>query len=139
MAGPIILGYDGSDCAKAALDQTIILAGALQADVVVAFGYASNPMGGETQDEELAIRGMGEALASEAVTKLQAAGIDTSVELVHDRPAQSILRVADEHAAILIVVGNHGESPMLGAILGSVPHKLLHRATVPVLVVPAKD
>jgi nucleotide-binding universal stress UspA family protein len=37
----------------------------------------------------------------------------------------------------MIVVGTSGESPFAGAILGSVPHKLLHHARVPVLVVPA--
>ena len=34
------------------------------------------------------------------------------------------------------MVGGTGERPIVGAILGSVPHKLLHRSTVPVLVVP---
>ena len=37
----------------------------------------------------------------------------------------------------MIVVGSYGESPIKGAILGSTPHKLLHRAERPVLVVPA--
>ena len=35
--------------------------------------------------------------------------------------------------------GGSGERPIVGAILGSVPHKLLHRSDVPVLVVPAGD
>ena len=39
----------------------------------------------------------------------------------------------------MIVVGTHGEAPFAGAILGSVPHKLLHRSKRPVLVVPATD
>jgi nucleotide-binding universal stress UspA family protein len=37
----------------------------------------------------------------------------------------------------MIVVGTHGEHPLTGAVLGSVPHKLLHLSRVPVLVVPA--
>jgi nucleotide-binding universal stress UspA family protein len=37
----------------------------------------------------------------------------------------------------MIVVGSYGESPLRGAVLGSTPHKLLHLAERPVLVVPA--
>jgi nucleotide-binding universal stress UspA family protein len=37
----------------------------------------------------------------------------------------------------VIVVGTSGESPLRGAILGSVPHKLLHLSERPVLCVPA--
>jgi nucleotide-binding universal stress UspA family protein len=35
----------------------------------------------------------------------------------------------------MIVVGSYGESPLRGALLGSVPYRLLHRSSVPVLVV----
>lgn len=35
------------------------------------------------------------------------------------------------------VVGTHGERPLLGVVLGSTAYELLHRSTVPVLVVPA--
>ena len=35
------------------------------------------------------------------------------------------------------MVGTHGESPFAGALLGSVVLRLIQRATVPVLVVPA--
>ena len=38
--------------------------------------------------------------------------------------------------AHMIVIGTHGESPLRGAILGSTPHKLLHLADRPVVVVP---
>ena len=38
----------------------------------------------------------------------------------------------------MIVVGTHGEHPLAGAVLGSVPHKLLHLSDVPVLVVPVR-
>jgi nucleotide-binding universal stress UspA family protein len=36
----------------------------------------------------------------------------------------------------VIVVGTYSERPLSGAILGSVPQKLLHIAEQPVLVVP---
>ena len=55
------------------------------------------------------------------------------------RPVESLLEASLEREARVIVVGGSGERPIVGAILGSVPHKLLHRSTVPVLVVPAPE
>jgi len=37
------------------------------------------------------------------------------------------------------VVGSYGEHPIKGALLGSVPHTLLHLSERPVLVVPAPE
>ncbi|MFI5041932.1 MAG: universal stress protein, partial [Acidimicrobiales bacterium] len=68
---------------------------------------------------------------------LREAGVEVEVAIIHDRPAASLLDVAAQRQASLIVVGTNGESPMIGAILGSVPQKLLHRSPIPVLVVPA--
>lgn len=136
MPGEIVLGFDGSEGSRAALDQTIALAKALGAAVVVAFGYATNPAGGENRDEELAIRDLARTVAMEAEERIRAAGIPVSVELVHERPAEGIMAVADARAARLIVVGSRGESPLAGALLGSVTYKLVHRSSVPILVVP---
>jgi nucleotide-binding universal stress UspA family protein len=56
--------------------------------------------------------------------------------LVPKRPAEALLSLAAEHDARMIVVGSASERPLTGLILGSVPHKLLHRSPIPVLVVP---
>jgi len=137
MAGPIVLGFDGSPCAHAALRETAIIAKALGRSVVVTFGYATNPMGGENQDQERLIEEMAAKVLEEATTELRAAGVEVEAAIVHDRPAASLLDVAAQRGASLIVVGTNSESPMLGAILGSVPQKLLHKSPIPVLVVPA--
>jgi nucleotide-binding universal stress UspA family protein len=50
---------------------------------------------------------------------------------------RALVELADRHDARMIVVGSYGERPIKGAILGSTPHKLLHLAGRPVLVVPA--
>jgi nucleotide-binding universal stress UspA family protein len=39
----------------------------------------------------------------------------------------------------MIVVGTHGELPIMGVVLGSTAYKLLHRSPVPVLVVRVPD
>jgi nucleotide-binding universal stress UspA family protein len=136
MADTIVLGYDGSAGAHAALDQAEWLAKDLGAAVVIAFGYATNPLGGENRDEELAVREMAAALLEEARVRLAAAGVPVTVEIVHDRPAAALVDVAAAHHARLIVVGTNGQGPLMGGILGSVPYRLVHQSPVPVLVVP---
>ena len=56
---------------------------------------------------------------------------------MNDRPAEAILRAADEYDAFAIVVGRPGRGPMRGALLGSVTYQVVHRATKPVVVVPS--
>ena len=137
MAGPIVLGYDGSPCSKAALHETAAMARALGRPVIVTFGYAAYPVGGETRDQELLLARFARETVAEAVAYLRDAGLEVEAAIVHDRPAASLLDVVEQRDGSLIVVGTNGENPVIGAILGSVPQKLLHLAHVPVLVVPA--
>jgi nucleotide-binding universal stress UspA family protein len=58
---------------------------------------------------------------------------------VPKRPVEALLAVAEERSARLIVVGTTSERPLTGVILGSVPHKLVHRSNIPVLVVPVPE
>jgi nucleotide-binding universal stress UspA family protein len=135
MAG-LILGYDGSPGSKAALAVARDLAKALGEPVHVAFCYASNPAGGENQDLERTVAGMGQAAVDEALAVLAAAGVTAESALIHDRPAEGLLWLASERSARMIVVGSNGEGPVVGAILGSVPYKLVHRSAIPTVVVP---
>ena len=63
-------------------------------------------------------------------------GWTPTVELVSAKPAEALVRVAEECDAMVIVVGTSGESPIKSAMLGSTPHKLLQLSTRPVLCVP---
>jgi nucleotide-binding universal stress UspA family protein len=141
MAGDIVLGYDGSDGSKAALAVAVSVARAFAAPLTIVFGYEPNPMGGETADYKAKLEKIGEEMVSGALA--EAKTIDPTVQaevlVVPLRPVESLLEAAIERAARVIVVGGSGERPIVGAILGSVPHKLLHRSHVPILVVPAGD
>jgi nucleotide-binding universal stress UspA family protein len=137
MASTIVLGYDGSDCAKAALETAVENAKAFGDGIVVAFGAGVYPIG-EDSDHLRLVRKMGADWADEALTAIRAAGVtDAETSVVDARPVEALLKVADDRGARMIVVGTHGEHPLTGAVLGSVPHKLLHLSKVPVLVVPA--
>ena len=52
---------------------------------------------------------------------------------------QTILDVADEVDATLIVTGTHGSTAVQSELLGSVSNALVHHARRPVLVVPTPD
>jgi nucleotide-binding universal stress UspA family protein len=134
----IVIGYDGSDCSKAALAEALDLAKALSARVVVVFGYAPPGMwGGEIVEHEEAIEEFGKRVTGEAKDRAAAAGVEVEVEMVPKRPPEALVEVAEQRDARAIVVGSYGEPPLKGIILGSTPNKLLHMAERPVLVVPA--
>jgi nucleotide-binding universal stress UspA family protein len=71
------------------------------------------------------------------VADLESAGVEATPRLVSAKPADALVDVARETAAQLIVVGSEGESPLAGAILGSVVLRLVQRSPLPLLVVPA--
>jgi nucleotide-binding universal stress UspA family protein len=139
MASTLVLGYDGSECAKAALQTAVETARAFGDGIVVAFGAGVYPIGEDTDHQRL-VRKLGSGLADEALAAIREAGISQCEAAVVDaRPAEALLNVAADRSARMIVVGTYGEHPITGAVLGSVPHKLLHLSPVPVLVVPVPD
>lgn len=140
MARTIVLGYDGSAGAGHALEKAIELATLEGARIVVVFAYEiPAAYGGETGDYRRAVRELAEQATARAIPRLEEAGVDYAIELVPQRPVDGLVDVAEKTGASMIVVGTNGEHPIKGIVLGSVPHKLLHLAHVPVLVVPSAD
>jgi nucleotide-binding universal stress UspA family protein len=139
MSGEIVLGYDGEPGSLAALQTAVTVAAAFKRPLVIAFGYAPAPMGGDVADLSRAVRELGEKFTNEAVKIANDidAAVEVHVELVNDRPAEAILRAADQYDALSIVVGSAGRGPIAGALLGSVTYQVVHRSTRPVLVVPS--
>jgi nucleotide-binding universal stress UspA family protein len=128
----IVLGYDDSGCAQAAL-------GVALDRVVIAYAYAppESMRGEEYAEHRRALHEIGERATAEALGRAAGAGVEIDVALVPRKPADALVALAEDRKARLIVVGSHGEGPLASALLGSVPHKLLHRSRVPVVVVPA--
>jgi nucleotide-binding universal stress UspA family protein len=136
--GQIVVGYDGSDCSKVALDEAVRLAKGLGDTLVLVFGYAPPGIwGGEIAEHEEAIEEFGEAVMGEARQRAIAGGVEAGVEMVAKRGPEALIEVAERRDARMVIVGSYGEAPLKGMILGSTPHKLLHLSRRPVLVVPA--
>jgi len=71
-------------------------------------------------------------------TMLEKQGFVTDILVASGQPSFEINRVANEQRASLIVVGSHGATLAKEVMLGGVAMAILHKATVPVLVIRLK-
>ncbi len=139
MAGELIVGFDGSPGSQAALRKALELAKALDAKVVVAYGYRYTPLGGELQDYVKALRELGEQAIAEAKAIAAEAGAPEPETVIEaGDPAEVLGELGGARDAAMVVVGSRKEHPLHGWLLGSVANKLVHLCDVPVLAVPAK-
>lgn len=141
--GPILISFDGSDCAKAAIEEAgrqlrddrraIVLTVWEPLDAVPFWGVplASVPTG---ITEEVVARA--EAVAAEGAALAAAAGFDAAPQVELGAPVWArIVETAQEVRASVIVLGSHGRSSVGYAVLGSVATAVAHHAKVPVLIV----
>ncbi|WP_445150873.1 universal stress protein [Baekduia sp. Peel2402] len=134
----LVVGYDGSDGARAAYATALDLAGRLGEGVHIVFSFESPRLGGELHDLDDAIRERGEAVVGEALATAAAAGVVVSSDVRMQDPAAGLIAAADEVSASMIVVGSNGERPLKSVLVGSTPTRLLHLSARPVLVVRAQ-
>jgi nucleotide-binding universal stress UspA family protein len=73
------------------------------------------------------------SIAAEVARLAPAAKVDTDV--IDGPPPAEICAYAKEHGVDLIVLGSHGLTGMKHLLLGSIAERVVHHATVPVLVV----
>ncbi len=141
MSRAIVVGVDGSAGSESAVRRAIELAAGLGDSLVVA--YAVEPpfrsVGDEWRAAQEAIEELGGPIVDAAVARAAEAGVTAEGVLVPKRPTEALLELAGQRDARMIVVGTASERPLTGLILGSVPHKLVHRSGIPVLVVPPDD
>jgi nucleotide-binding universal stress UspA family protein len=131
----LVVGYDGSATARAAVEYAARRAGA-DGKVYVVHSYGPPPdwLGYPNFQQVLGDHlARGRAILDGLTV---AAGTELEAELLEGPPSDAILSVAEARAADEIVVGSRGLGRLRSA-LGSVSHELLHRATVPVVVIPA--
>ncbi len=134
----IVVGYDGSDAARAALAFAAKQAGS-QGRVFIVHAFELPPGHlGSPNDQRLLSEHRGRA--AELIRDLQLEGEDLAgpayeTELIGGPAARAIAEVAKVRHADEIVVGARGVG-RVRALLGSVSHELLHIADRPVVVIP---
>ena len=127
----LLVAYNGSDVAKAALDLARKQAEAFGATVVIV-----NSAEGGMEESPDAIHQTGSAL-EEARSYLKAAGVPCEIEqLVRGMsPAEDIVRFAREHLIDQIFVGVEKKSKTQKIILGSTAQYVILKAGCPVTTV----
>ncbi len=136
----VVVGYDGSDTARAAIGLAVSRLPANGRLVVVhGFTEPADYRGAPFYDVMLAdsTRRSQELMAEleDVVPALR--GIDWVQDVMHTAPADAILRAAEVNDATEIVIGTRGTG-RLRSLLGSVAHDVVHAAACPVVLIPAQ-
>lgn len=144
----ILIAYDGSDDAKAALGQAVKLFPGQSVTILtvwqrmidtmaragsgagVAVDYEEVDGAAETDAKSRAAEGAGIATAA----GLNATPLTTVVETT---VADAILAEASATSASVVVCGSRGYTGLKSLMLGSVSHHILQHADRPVLVIPS--
>jgi nucleotide-binding universal stress UspA family protein len=139
----LLVGVDRSEASRAALelaaDVAVALGGSLSVLEVVEF-VTPFPLADPTRD----VGSGGErspastlALVEDEVRDVRARGVGVQVIVRSGDPARTLLEVADDVNADLVVVGTRGRGGPAELLLGSVARTVADRARRPTLVVPA--
>jgi nucleotide-binding universal stress UspA family protein len=122
----LVVGFDGSDHSKRALERAAGLAGK-EGHVFVVSAIPDN-----AQASDMVVRNR---LLEEAVAALTARGVPHTPIEGSGKPAAAIGKAAEENSADMIVVGSRGLGAAASLLLGSCSYSLVHGASHDVLVV----
>jgi nucleotide-binding universal stress UspA family protein len=134
----IVVGLDGSPAAAAGVEAAIALARAFDAEVigVHATGLLDVWQAHEDADAMDMYEGVAAQLRGPWSEALRASGVAYRLERRDGPPADTLIAVADDVDADLIVVGSRGIGDTPLGELGSTSGKIVRRSGRPVLVVP---
>ncbi len=146
MSAPVLLCFDGSEEAAAAVTRAAALFAGREALVLTvavpaadgfpldALGDLVGKLSGVYREWDEICLQVAERHAREGCRLAGRAGLDARPLTAIGKPVTTILRIADEQDAAVIVLGAHRGA--LGGLLGSVAAGVVHRAHRSVLVVP---
>lgn len=134
----ILVGYDGSDGARAALKQGIALGKALGAEIAAILVEAHLPHYAASISEVKAAKEEIDAhfreLAKQAHDSAGLSGIDMETIVRQGHEVETIVDVAKEGQYDLLVIGYHGHSKIYGRLMGSTAQSIVRLAPCSVLL-----
>ncbi len=140
----IVVGYDGSDSAKRALDFAVNRAKAQGAGLVMAHVLEWSPYSFLTPNEleerhkrrSEELERANAAILDPVVKSLENSDVEIETALRYGHIAETICSIAEDSDAKQIVIGRTGQSGLTTRFFGSVAGSLAQSAPVPVTIVP---
>ena len=146
----ILIAYDGSADAQAAIDRagqllagqdaTVLVVWETFLDVVTRAGAV--PVGDiDYEGLDRSNEDQARQRADEGAERARRAGLDANaaVRVREQTTGSTILAAADDLGADAIVIGTRGLTGLKSLLLGSVSHAVVQHAHVPVMVVPSAE
>ena len=146
---PLLIGYDGSENARYAIQragqlfpgQLAVVLHIWEPAELAAIRYGAIGMSATSVDgsPNTAVELAAEAIAREGAELARKAGLNATPQVARAvLPTwEMIVRIADEVDASLVIVGSRGLRGLRSLMLGSVSHQVVHHAQQPVLLVPS--
>ena len=139
-----VVGYDGSDSSRRAVDFALDRAKASGASLVVAHVLEWSPysfLTPEELEERHKRRGEELARAESAVIKplvdaISGKGVEIETVMKYGHIADTLSAIAKEHDAAQICLGRQGETGITARIFGSVAGSMVQSTPVPCTIVP---
>ena len=139
-----VVGYDGSDSSRRAVDFALDRAKASGASLVVAHVLEWSPysfLTPEELEERHKRRGEELARAESAVIKplvdaISGKGVAVETVIKYGHIADTLSAIAKEHDAAQIFLGRQGETGIAARIFGSVAGSMVQSTPVPCTIVP---
>ncbi len=138
MFNKILVAYDGSDGAKLALEKVADLAKFASAELhLLAVGripeYAETVS--EVEEAREQAKGFYSKIMEDGVDRLKQRGLSANVHIDFGKPADTILRIAEDLGVDLLVLGTHPHSAVRRRVLGATVDKVIDHAHCSVLVI----
>lgn len=139
-----LVGLDGSDCGRRAIEAALRQAGVSGAGVVLSYVIPWSPFTFSTAEEnalrhkrrEEELTRASEQLLTPEQRRFEQAGINCEVVARHGHPAKTLVQLAREHEVSMIIIGAIGDTPLKSRFLGGTASTLIQISPCPVLVVP---
>ena len=144
MPNKYVVGYDGSDSSKRAVEFALDRAKASGASLVVAHVLEWSPYSFLTPEEleerhkrrQEELERAETALMKPVVEQLAKEGVAVKTVIQYGHIAEKLCEIAADNGASQIVIGRNGHSGLGSRLFGSVAGSLVQTAPVPCTIVP---